>query len=202
MAAYARPLDRWTFYEIDPAVVEIARDRRYFTFLRDCRAALSPAIVVGDARQRLRHAGPHAYDLLVLDAFSSDAIPVHLVTREALGLYLEKLAPGGLLAFHVSHRLLDLRPVLGALAADAGLAARVRDDPDAAAVSLERGQDPSRWIVMARREGDLGTIAVDARWAPLPPGDGSRLWTDDFSNVLGALDWRALGSQLVDAATR
>ena len=199
MAAYARPGDQWTYYEIDPAVIAIARDERFFTFLKDCRAA-APAVVAGDARLRLTGARPQIYDLIVLDAFSSDSIPIHLVTREAIALYLEKLAPGGRIAFHVSHRLLDLRPVLGVLAADRGLVARVREDPPGEA--LARGQDSSRWVLMARREGDLGAIGADPRWQPLQIAPGARPWTDDFSNVLGAVDWRALGRQLADAAAR
>jgi hypothetical protein len=199
MASYARPGDHWTFYEIDPAMIAIARDERYFTFLRDCRST-APAILAGDARVRLREAPARAYDLIVLDAFSSDSIPVHLVTREAIALYLEKLAPGGRIAFHVSHRLLDLRRVLGALAADRALVARVREDPPGEA--LARGQDSSRWIVMARGEADLGAIGTDSRWKPLPITSAARLWTDDFSNVLGAVDWPALGRQLADAAAR
>jgi hypothetical protein len=199
MASYARPGDQWTFYEIDPAAIAIARDERYFTFLRGCRAS-ALAIVAGDARLRLREAPARAYDLIVLDAFSSDSIPVHLVTREAIAIYLEKLAPGGRIVFHVSHRLLDLRRVLGGLAADRGLAARVREDPPGAA--LARGQDSSRWVVMARREADLGEIGADSRWQPLPIAPDARPWTDDFSNVLGAVDWAALGRQLAVAAGR
>jgi spermidine synthase len=197
MASYARPGDQWTFYEIDPGMIAIARDEHYFTFLMDCRAAV-PAIVAGDARLRLREAPAGAYDLIVLDAFSSDSIPIHLVTREALELYLQKLAPGGRVAFHVSHRLLDLRRVLGALAADRGLVARIREDPPGEA--LARGQDSSRWVVMARSGGDLGAIDADPRWQPLPIASDARPWTDDFSNVLGAVDWQALGRQLADAA--
>jgi SAM-dependent methyltransferase len=199
MASYARPGDQWTFYEIDPGAIAISRDERYFTFLRDCRAA-APAIVAGDARMRLREAPARAYDLIVLDAFSSDSIPVHLVTREAITLYLDKLAPGGRIAFHVSHRLLDLKRVLGALAADRGLVARVREDPPGAA--LARGQDSSRWVVMTRGAAELGEIGADSRWQPLPIALDARPWTDDFSNVLGAVDWAALGRQLADAAGR
>jgi hypothetical protein len=199
MACYARPGDQWTFFEIDPRVIAIARDARYFTFLRDCRAA-ALAMVAGDARLRLREAPARAYDLIVLDGFSSDSIPVHLVTREAIALYLEKLASGGRIAFHVSHRLLDLRGVLGALAADRGLIARIREDPPGAA--LARGQDASRWVVMARSGKDLGAIDTDPRWQPLLAAPGERPWTDDFSNVLGTVDWRAIGRQLADAAGR
>jgi spermidine synthase len=199
VASYARPNDRWTFYEIDPGVIAIARNERYFTFLRNCRAR-EPVIVAGDARLRLREAPAQAYDLIVLDAFGSDSIPIHLVTREAFALYVEKLAPGGLIAVHVSHRMLDLRPVLAAAAADQGLIARVRED--APAEVLARGQDASRWIVLARGEHDFASIEVDPRWRQLSSDEHARPWTDDFSNLLGAVDWGALGRQLVDAARR
>ena len=131
-AAYRRPGQDWTFYEIDPVVEQIARDDRYFSYLSD-RAADIP-VVLGDARLALAHAPDLAYDLMILDAFSSDAIPLHLMTREALRLYLDKLAPGGVIAFHISNRMLDLAPVLGNLVADAGAAAMIeRFRPAAAA---------------------------------------------------------------------
>jgi hypothetical protein len=113
MATYARPGQAWTFYELDPAVERIARDASLFTHLRDCPAA-TLEVVLGDARLRLADAPEHHFQAIVLDAFSSDAIPVHLLTREALSLYLARRAPGGLIAFHISNRYLDLEPVLGA----------------------------------------------------------------------------------------
>src|SRR5262249_45082582 len=121
LACYAEPGQRWAVYQIDPAVERVARDPRYFTYLSDCRAGRLD-VVLGDARLRLREAPDHEFDLIVLDAFSSDAIPLHLLTREALHLYLDKLADHGLIAVHISNRFLDLAPVLGALARDADLA--------------------------------------------------------------------------------
>jgi spermidine synthase len=191
MAAYAAPNQEWTFYEINPVVAELANDPRLFTFLRDCRARRKPDVVLGDARLRLREAPPRHYGLIVFDAFSSDAIPVHLLTREALTQYLAKLAANGLLAFHVSSRLLDLRPILGNLAQDAGLVAYVRDDLEAGLESLERGQDLSRWVVMAREQADLGILRFDSRWKHLSDGGSSRVWTDDFSNVIAAISLSA-----------
>ena len=140
LACYAEPGQGWTFYEIDPAVVRIARDPRFFTYLKDCRAR-SQDVVVGDARLRLRDAPDGGYGLIVLDAFSSDAIPMHLLTREALRLYRDKLADGGLIAFHISNRYLDLAPVLGALARDAGLIDRIRRDRDISPEQAKAGQD-------------------------------------------------------------
>jgi hypothetical protein len=187
LACYARRGERWTFFEIDPEVVRVAVERRWFTFLADCPPT-APAIVLGDARLRLREASDAAYRLLVVDAFSSDAIPVHLVTREALALYRTKLAPGGVIAFHVSNRYLDLRPLLGALARDAGMAGRVRADTAISDADRQAGFDPSMWAVLAPREADLGSLATDPRWQPLP--DGVRPWSDDFSSLLPLVRWR------------
>ena len=155
LASYAQPGQRWTFYEIDPAVERIARDPRFFTYLRDCQAE-SLEIVLGDARLRLREAPDHAYRLIVLDAFSSDSLPVHLLSREAIGLYRSKLAEGGVLAFNLSNRYLDLDPVMGRQAADAGLVCRIGYDLDVSDEEKQAGKQPSIWAVMAAAESDLG----------------------------------------------
>ncbi|MFN0088137.1 MAG: spermidine synthase, partial [Blastocatellia bacterium] len=118
-ACYAGPEQHWTFYEIDPAVVRIAKDPAWFTYLSKC-AANPVETVLGDARLQLRHAPEKHYGLIVLDAFSSDAIPTHLLTREAFDLYLSKLADGGRIALHASNQYLDLRPAIGDLALSAG----------------------------------------------------------------------------------
>ena len=123
LACYAEPDHRWTFYEIDPLVERIASDPRYFTHLQNSRGRLN--VVFGDGRLTLQRANPSAYDLIVLDAFSSDAIPVHLLTREAIDLYLSRLRPDGIVAVHISNRYLNLEPVLAALAQRDGLAAIV-----------------------------------------------------------------------------
>jgi SAM-dependent methyltransferase len=187
LACYKRPGQEWTFYEIDPSVERIARDPAYFTFLRDC--APEAPVVLGDARLSLVRAPDGAYDLIVLDAYSSDSTPVHLITREALALYRAKLAPGGLLAFHVSNQYLDLKPVLGALAEDAGLAALFQDDLAIAPDEQARGKSASQWVLLARDQADFGTLATDPRWQPLA-GAGAAVWTDDFSSILSVLRWR------------
>jgi hypothetical protein len=114
-AAYSQPNQSWTFYEINPAVVSIARDNRYFGYMSECAKA-PIEVVLGDARLKLRDAAPAGYGMILIDAFSSDAIPVHLITQEALDLYLTKLAPGGLLVMHISNRNLDLSGVVADLA--------------------------------------------------------------------------------------
>jgi hypothetical protein len=186
-AAYARAGEAWTFYEIDPAVVEIARSPSLFTYLSACSAA-PVNVVVGDARLRLREAPEGAYDLIVLDAFSSDAVPAHLLTREALALYLSKLAPGGVVAFHVSNRSLELERVVGGLSADAHLFARIFDDK---LYDPDTGHDPSTWVAVARDARDLGTLASDdSRWQTLDASNHKLvLWRDDFSDVLGVFKW-------------
>jgi hypothetical protein len=182
LASYARPGERWRFYEIDPAVIRLARDPRYFTFLDDSPAG-EITIVAGDARLRLREAPAHDYRLIVLDAFSSDAVPTHLLTREALALYRAKCAEGAWIVFNITNRYLDLEPVVGALARDAGMACRVRYDVHLTADEKAAGKQPSIWAVLAAREADLRAIAGDARWISARAIPGERAWRDDFSDV-------------------
>ena len=190
VACYRRPGQRWTFYEIDPLVERLARDQRHFHYLAEC--APDAEIRSGDARLTLQGAARAAYDLLILDAFSSDAIPMHLMTREALALYLEKLAPGGVIAWHVSNRNLDLAPIVADLAADAGVVAWVQTDQPSRA-QLAQYRTPSIWIALARRAEDLGALVHDPRWVRLQGRPDARPWTDDFSNIVSALRWRVGG---------
>lgn len=184
LACYGRPTQRWTFYEIDPAVERLARDPRLFTYLRDCPPRTD--VIVGDARRSLSRAPGDRFGVIVVDAFNSDAIPVHLLTRQALALYLDRLADGGIIAVNVSNRYLDLAGVLGDLAGDAHLSALVRDEPHVTRAQADEGKAGSVWVVMARSTTDLAQLVGDPTWAPLPPRSGSRAWTDDFSNLLGA----------------
>ena len=188
-ACYAEATEQWTFYEIDPAVIRIARNTNYFSYLQSC-AKTEVRVIVGDGRLRMGEAPPHHYGLIVLDAFSSDAIPVHLLTREALELYLSKLADGGLLVFHISNRYLDLEPVLGDLANQAKLIGRHWDDWNISPEESANGKEESHWVVLARRESDLGYLTKKARWLPLEGRLPPQVWTDDFSNLLGAFKWR------------
>jgi hypothetical protein len=180
MISYAQPGEQWDLYEIDPAVVRIASNPRYFTYLSDCAAA-PYQVILGDARLRLREAPDHHYGLILLDAFSSDSIPAHLVTLEALNSYLSKTADGGMIAFHISNRYLNLEPLLSGLSMRTGLTAFLRTDRDA---DLSAGKYPSVWVVMARDEASLGPILNDFRWQRL---HGNIVWTDDFSNLLDVL---------------
>jgi len=183
MAAYARAGERWTFYDIDPSVLRIAQNTNYFTYLARS-AATETRLVEGDARLRLREAADGGYDLLVLDAFSSDAIPVHLITREALELYLRKLAPGGMLAFHISNRYLDLEPVLANLAQELRLVALGCDDMSLTEAEFATGREQAHWVVMARSAEDLAGFQRRTRWSPLEGKPSVGVWTDDFSSPL------------------
>jgi spermidine synthase len=183
LASYASSGQRWTFYEIDPAVERLSR-AGCFTFLRDCADRCD--VVIGDARLSLIAARPGAYGLIVLDAFSSDAIPMHLMTAEALSLYLSRLAPGGLLAFHISNRHVTLGPILGRLALVERLQAREQMQAVTAS-EADLGQAASDWVVMARSAEDLGGIASDPRWVAPTVSASTPLWTDDFSNILSVL---------------
>ncbi len=187
-ACYAAPGDEWTFYEIDPAVERIARNPRYFTFLQDC--APDARVVLGDARLSLADAPDHHYDLIVLDAFSSDAIPVHLMTREALALYLSKLREGGAIAFHISNRYLDLEPVLAALVRDAGLVGMIGRTAPLSAEQRASLITFSRWVVVGRQAEDLLGMGRGSLWPLIEEQPDVGLWTDDFSNLLSIFRWR------------
>ncbi len=180
LASYRTPGQQWTFYEIDPEVERIARTDAYFTYLRSCGDGCR--VVLGDARLSLARAPQNGYGLLVLDAFSSDAVPVHLLTSEALGLYLSRLAPGGALVFHVTNRHLILAPMLARLALNHGLAVRWQRH-----TATQPGQFSSEWVVMTRNTADLGSLASDPRWSTPAITQSTPLWTDDFSNILSVL---------------
>jgi spermidine synthase len=186
IACYGRPEEHWTFYEIDPMVVQIARTPRYFTYMRDCAPRTN--VVIGDARLSLGAATDREFDIIVLDAFSSDAIPAHLITREALALYLKKLKEDGVVAIHISNRFLDLRPVIIALANDARVAGALGERaPD----TEGRGKlyYGSRWMVLAKNASVLSELVKLDGWHALGTWPESRLWTDDYTDVWGAIKW-------------
>jgi len=185
MASYSQPAQEWTFYEINRDVINIARNSRYFTYLQNC-ASGSLTVVEGDARLNLQNAPEGYYGLIVLDAFSSDAIPVHLVTQQALDLYLSKLAEGGILAFHVSNRSLNLKPILADLAESRKLICIGFDDLKP---SSFEGKDPSQWVVMARSSPEISNLSINSQWQRLDGRKGMRVWSDDFSNILRAIRW-------------
>jgi hypothetical protein len=186
MASYSKPGQQWTFYEINPDVINIARNSQYFTYLKNC-AAGSLSVIEGDARLNMQNAQEGSYGLIVLDAFSSDAIPVHLVTQQALDLYLSKLVQGGILAFHISNRSLNLKPILADLAESRKLLCIGFDDLKPS--SLE-GKDPSQWVVMARSAPEISNLSINSQWQRLEGRKDRRVWSDDFSNIVRAIRWQ------------
>jgi hypothetical protein len=184
LACQARPGDNATYYELDPDIIKIARNPKLFSFVNECRPDI--AIVQGDARLTLADAADQSYDLLLVDAFIGAAIPTHLLTKEAIALYLRKLKPRGLLAIHVSNYYLELASVVSASAGANGLITREYDGGDVQ-------EDPSqqKWVprvaAAARDDEDFGILAKSKFWPILPPAPGQRVWTDDYTNVAGAL---------------
>jgi len=186
LACYARPGEQWTIYEIDPAVVGIARDPKRFTFLSRCNPGAP--IKIGDARLLIEGERPATADLLVVDAFSSDAVPMHLLTREAFADYRRLLSPSGLLLVHISNRYLDLMPVVAAAAADGNWQARLRSyRPDRAHMRLnEYGSD---WIALSQSPTTMDQLVRGGggKWEALPARPGFRPWTDDHASVLSLI---------------
>jgi SAM-dependent methyltransferase len=179
VAAYGRPGDFCQYYEINPLVERLARTQ--FSFLRDSRAQV--VVTMGDARLTLESQPPQNYDVLAVDAFSSDAIPVHLLTREAFQLYFRHLKPGGVLAVHVSNRFLDLQPVVAQLAEALGKEARVVDTEDDDANDLVA----TEWMLVTARRSFFSTPLLKHVVKPVPPRPNLRLWTDDYSNLFQIL---------------
>jgi hypothetical protein len=189
LACHSRDGEVWTFFEIDPVVVRIARDPRYFRFMSEC--AKNPPVVIGDARLTLA-ASTQQYDLIVLDAFSSDAIPIHLLTREALRGYLSRLSPHGVLIFHISNRHLDLLPVVAAAGFAEGLAVTANREHRADNFLVDYKSD-ALVALLARNASDMGDLSKRSGWVSIE-ADGIRTWTDDYSDVLSALARKLLRS--------
>ena len=188
LACHRREGENWTFFEIDPQVARIARDPKSFRFLAACDP--TAPIVLGDARLTLA-ASPARYDLIVLDAFSSDAVPVHLLTREAVAGYLSRLNPRGMIVLHISNRHMDLSRVVGAVAAAEGLVAVLKQSNDANDFAKDFRAN-AIVAVLARQEADLGDLPRQG-WLKIDAGT-VKPWTDDYSDLLGAIWRRKFGS--------
>ena len=182
LACYARPGQHWTFFEIDPAIARIAGDSRNFRFLARCLPR--PSIVIGDARLTLDRTRPGSGDLLVVDAFSSDAIPMHLLTREAFAVYRRHLKPNGLLMVHITNRFLDIEPVLAAAATEGGWTARrLRFEPSR--TDRANNAAPSTWVALSQSPETIGRLTSgDRAWSDLSGRAGFRAWTDDHASLL------------------
>jgi hypothetical protein len=176
---YAQPGSAWTIYEIDPAIARIAQDPALFTHWSE--SAGSPVLVIGDGRLRLRDAPDASYDLIIADAFASDSVPLHLLTREAMALYQRKLRSGGAIVFNISNRYLDLAPPIAATAAQLGLAAYEAADESA---DESAGLFPSRWVLVGRAPA---VTPSSSRWQLVHSDPSDQGWSDDYSNVLAVL---------------
>ena len=186
LACASEPGEDWKFFEIDQSMVDTARDPKYFTYIQNCEPDLKP--VIGDARLTFAKEPDGVYDLIIVDAYSSDAIPIHLATEEAMEIYKRKLAPQGAVAMHVSNRHLELASVVVGIA-DA-------NDLKSWVFSEDSGRDAeyifsTTVVVSAREEADVGALASSDKWELTEAEDNQRVWTDDYSNVLGAV-WRRL----------
>jgi spermidine synthase len=184
LACQVQAGDQLTFYELDPDIARIARDPKYFSYVSEC--APSAPIILGDARLTLSDAADGSYDLIFVDAFLGASIPLHLLTREAVELYFRKLKPNGVVAMHISNRNLELSAVVASIAARNGLVMRLYDGGD-----VQEDASEIKWVprvaALARRDEDFGALAQSSFW-PLREGDRSqRPWTDDYSNVVGAI---------------
>jgi hypothetical protein len=182
MACHRKEGETWTFFEIDPEVVRLARDPNVFRFLSSC--APNAPVVLGDARLTLA-ASPQQFDLIVLDAFSSDAIPTHLLTREALRGYLAHLSPDGMLMVHISNRHLELAKVVAAVGGTEGLTALVKTDRNHTDFTVDL-RAAAMVAVLARREADFGTLAGAEGWEKVDAGAVAP-WSDDYSDIIGAM---------------
>ena len=182
LSAYGRAGDTVRFYELDPDVLALAKN--YFSYLPSSPSNLE--FVIGDARlsleRELARGAKQGYDVLALDAFSSDSIPVHLITREAIDLYMQHVAPDGILAIHISNRFLDLKPVLANIAQSLGLKARLVSDSPTGSGSASI----TDWVLIARTDAPFAHELLDVA-TPIEPNPSFSLWTDQFNNLLDVL---------------
>jgi hypothetical protein len=184
LACYFQPGEEWRFFEIDPAIIDIARDHPRFGFVRAC--APDVPIVLGDARLTLAREPDHHYDLIIVDAYSSDAIPIHLATREAMAVYKSKLKPDGIVIMHVSNLYLALDDVAVGIAGANGMKTWIHDDTDEDE-NDEQYIYPSDVAISASKAEDLGELAASKHWKLVEPDASQRVWTDDYSNIIGAI---------------
>jgi hypothetical protein len=184
LTCQARPEDSVIYYELDPDVIRIARNPALFNFVSECRPNIP--IVQGDARLTIANAPNAGYDLIFVDAFIGAAIPIHLITKEAMAIYLRKIKPSGIVALHVSNRHLELGSVVAGIAHANGAITRLYDGGD-----VQEDESEQKWVptvaAVARKDDDFGALAKSRYWPLLPLDPAQRVWTDDYSNVVGAI---------------
>lgn len=183
LACQMKPGDQLTYYEIDPTVVQIAKDIRRFTFLSEC--APDAKIVIGDARLTLADSPDGQYDILIIDAFSSDAIPTHLLTKEAMAIFKDKIKPDGMILMHISNKHMTLAPVVAGVAEANDLVSRAGDSDEG--YDDENHIFGSLAVAVARRDEDFGSLAKNEKWVEQEADEDQWVWTDDYSNVIGAI---------------
>jgi hypothetical protein len=184
IASYAKKGQHFTFYEIDPDVEQIARDTRYFNFLADMRGSFD--VVIGDGRLKIANASNTLYGMIILDAFNSDAIPVHLLTKEALQLYLAKLKKDGILVFHISNRFIDLKPLLGNIASNFGLVCLVKSAQTKKDIKY-KGKMPAEYVAMGLSGSPIDRLQNFPAWYKLDYRPDVPIWTDKYSNIISLL---------------
>jgi hypothetical protein len=178
----SEPGESWKFFEIDQTMVDTARDPRYFRYISSCAPNFKP--VIGDARLTFAKEPDGAYDLIIVDAYSSDAIPIHLATEEAMKIYKDKLAPHGAVVMHVSNRHLDLETVVVGIAEANDLKSWVYNEDSDRDADYIFATDV---VVSAREDADVGKLASSKQWEETEADEKQRVWTDDYSNIIGAL---------------
>lgn len=187
LASYSHPGQHFDFYEIDPEVAQIALNRDHFQFLSTMQGSYK--IILGDGRLTIARAPAGHYDLIILDAFSSDAIPVHLLTREALKAYRSKLKEDGLLVFHISNRYLDLEPLMRGMAAELKLSCLIKKDLSISTEKLKLGKQPSIYAVMGLPQSAISHLDQASGWLPPSPNKPGQVWSDHFSNLVRLVKW-------------
>ncbi len=182
IACYGREGDLFTFYEINPAVIKLANDKRYFSYMHDCKPKIE--VISGDGRINIEHE-QRKFDIFILDAFTSDSVPVHLLTKEAFAAYAAHLKEGGMIFAHISNRYLDLTRVLTATAKAEGMAIKIYTDKT---TKQDRYKQRSTWAVLGKAE-NINNMNLPAHWDAEDADRPATLWSDDYSNILHLIKW-------------
>ena len=180
---YAKPGQKWKIFEIDDDVIDVAMDPNLVGFINRCAPDIK--IIRGDARLKMAEQPENWFDILLVDAFSSDAIPTHMITKEALALFMRKMAPDGVLIVHISNRYLDLGKIVSDSANDLGFAVMEGNrDGDPANPNADTGV---RAVIIARNQARLDRYIGQPMWTMVPPSQRSHPWTDDHTDILRAI---------------